>query len=97
MTNAKLETENKSLKDQVEFMKSIIKPCSKSDPVEKYLSSEVLIHPEPSPSPPMADEYESPFFEEFNWMRSESSSSQNVGWLGLTIFTIVLAVFILPS
>lgn len=30
-------------------------------------------------------------------MRTDSSQSQNIGWLSLAIFTIVLAIFVIPS
>jgi hypothetical protein len=30
-------------------------------------------------------------------MRTDSSSSNNLGWLGLAIFTIVVGVFVLPE
>ena len=35
-------------------------------------------------------------FEEFNWMRTDSQTS-NIGWLGLAVFAIVLAVFVVPG
>jgi hypothetical protein len=91
LSNAKLETENKSLRDQVEFMRTLVKPRQRIDPVDDYLASEVLSHPAPA-----RQEEESPFFEEFNWMRTDSSSSGNLGWMGLAIFTIVVGVFVLP-
>jgi cell division protein FtsB len=50
LINAKLETENKSLKDQIEFMKTLIKPVARTELVEDYLSSEVLTHPSPQQS-----------------------------------------------
>ena len=92
LSNAKLETENKSLRDQVEFMRTLVKPRQRIDPVDDYLASEVLSHPAPA-----RQEDDSPFFEEFNWMRTDSSSSGNLGWLGLAIFTIVVGVFVLPE
>ncbi len=92
LSNAKLETENKSLRDQVEFMRTLVKPRQRIDPVDDYLASEVLSHPKPA-----HQEDESPFFEEFNWMRTDSSSSGSLGWLGLAIFTIVVGVFVLPE
>lgn len=83
-------------------MKTLVKPSRGRDLVEDYLSDEALSHPSSgqsnrgqSPST-MSEEYDSPMFEEFNWLRTESQSS-NIGWLGLAIFTIVLAVFVLPS
>ena len=42
-------------------------------------------------------EEESPLFEEFNWLRSESSASHGFGWASLAVFTIVLAFFVLPN
>jgi hypothetical protein len=93
LSNAKLETENKSLRDQVDFMRTLVKPRQqRTDPVDDYLASEVLSHPAP-----LHQEEESPFFEEFNWMRTDSNSSGNLGWLGLAIFTIVVGVFVLPE
>jgi cell division protein FtsB len=50
LINAKLETENKSLKDQIEYMKTLIKPVARTVLVEDYLSSEVLTHPSPQQS-----------------------------------------------
>jgi hypothetical protein len=96
LANAKLETENKSLRDQVDFMRTLVRPAPRShDPVDDYLASEVLTHPSPPHS--QQEEPESSFFEEFNWMRADSGSSSNLGWLGLAIFTIVVGVFVLPE
>lgn len=92
LANAKLETENKSLRGQVDYLKTLIRPSHRPDPIEDYLSSEVLTHHSPvSPS-----QQEEPLFEEFNWLRSDSDSSA-LGWLGIAVFTIVLGVFVLPS
>ena len=90
LANAKLETENKSLKGQVEYLKTLIRPSHHPDPIEDYLSSEVLTHNSP-PSPE-----EEPLFEDFQWLRGDSDSS-GLGWLGIAVFTIVLGVFVLPG
>ncbi len=43
--NAKLETENKALKDQIQFMKTLITP-RKPEKIEDYLAAQVLTnHP----------------------------------------------------
>lgn len=36
-------------------------------------------------------------FEELDFIRSPSIGSIGNGWLGLAIFTIILAIFVLPS
>lgn len=91
LANAKLETENKSLRGQVDYLKTLIRPSHRPDPIEDYLSSEVLTHH----SPP-ASQQEDPLFEDFQWLRGDSDSSA-LGWLGIAVFTIVLGVFVLPS
>lgn len=40
--NAKLETENKALKDQIQFMKTLIVTPRKPEKIEDYLAAEVL-------------------------------------------------------
>ena len=41
-------------------------------------------------------EEDSVMFEEFDWMRTDSQRS-GLGWPFVAIFTIVLAVFVLPG
>jgi hypothetical protein len=84
-------------------MKTLVKPTRLEDPVECFLSDEVLSHPTGhSPSPSIGSsanpnsEEDSMMLEEFNWLRSDSQSS-GIGWPYLAIFAIVLAVFVLPA
>lgn len=93
LANAKLETENKSLRGQVDYLKTLIRPGQRPDPIEDYLASEVLTHHSPAPQSPQ----EEPLFEDFQWLRGDSDSSSGLGWLGIAVFTIVLGVFVLPS
>ena len=76
LDNARLETENKNLKSNVDYMKSLVNPARIQDPVECFLSDDVLSHPmpqTPSRSPSTRpEEDDSMMFEEFNWMRSDS-------------------------
>ena len=49
LQNARLETENKELKSQVEYMKTLVRPTKLADPVDCFLSDDVFSYP-PSPS-----------------------------------------------
>ena len=97
-----LENENKNLREQIEYLKTLIKPSKLQDPVEMYLSDDVLTHnhaPPRSPSTeplPAPEDEDSVMFEEFNFMRTDSQTS-GMGWAPLFIFTIILAVFVLPN
>ncbi len=81
-------------------MKGLVKPnqntLSKSDPIDKYLSPETLT--DNNSSIPSSSDYESPFMEdESDWFRLPNLRQTSNNWAMLTIFTLVLAVFILPS
>lgn len=100
MSNARLETENRGLKDQLDFMKGLVKPnqtfAAKTDPIEKYFSPETFT--ENNSSVPSSSEYESPFMEdESDWFRLPNRRNSSNNWAILTVFTLVLAIFVLPS
>jgi len=79
-------------------VKSLVRPSKINDPVECYLSDDVLTHPSQHNSPPSNSSHEedSLMFEEFSPFRTDSGSSGS-GWPFLAIFTIILAVFVVPS
>lgn len=82
-------------------MKGLVKPTqtfvTKTDPIEKYLSPETLTE-ENNSSVPSSSDYESPFMEdESDWFRLPNRRNSSNNWAMLTIFTLVLAIFVLPS
>lgn len=100
LSNARLETENRSLKEQLDFMKGLVKPnqtfVTKTDPIENYLSPETLS--QNNSSVPSSSDYESPFTEdESDWFRLPNRRNSSNNWTMLAVFTLVLAVFVLPS
>lgn len=83
-------------------MKGLVKPNNqylgtKPDPIESYLSPEILTDGNNS-SVPSSSDYESPFMEdESDWFRLPNRRNSSNNWAMLTVFTLVLAVFVLPS
>lgn len=81
-------------------MKGLVKPTqtfvTKTDPIDKYFSPETLT--ENNSSVPSSSDYESPFMEDqSDWFRLPNRRNSSNNWAMLTIFTLVLAIFVLPS
>jgi hypothetical protein len=79
-------------------MKALVKPTQnsnlKTDPIEKYLSPETLNQHSSHES----TDFESPFMEdESDWLRLPNRRQSSNSWAMLAVFTLVLAVFVIPS
>lgn len=86
LKNASLETENKSLKEQVHFFRSLVKP---NENIDQYLNLEGPAQHK------MSEEYH--FEEEDKWIRSASSSPVRSEWSTLFVLTIIVGIFVIPA
>lgn len=93
LKNAALETENRTLKNQVEFLRSIVKQPG-TENIDQFLDIEQ------AKSEKNIEEYESPFNDEssFNWVRAPVlDNGLGSSWSTLFILSVVVCVFVLPS
>jgi hypothetical protein len=106
LRNAALETENRSLKNEVQFLRGIVKEKdsanghhsaeTETETIDKYLN---LGSPRKEPSMKGAD-FESPFDEQesaMSWVRSTVSAGSHSSWSTLFLLSIAVCVLVLPS
>jgi regulator of replication initiation timing len=77
--NARLEYDNKRLRQDLDHARALLNPRLNSDPIDCYLSDDVLSHPSqaqrsPAPASTHMQEEDSLSFESINWLRRESIS-----------------------
>jgi hypothetical protein len=104
LRNAALETENRSLKNEVQFLRGIVKEkgnanghhSAETETIDKYLN---LGSPQKELSMKGAD-FESPFDEQesaISWVRSTVSAGSHSSWSTLFLLTVAVCVLVLPS